>query len=92
MGFVSDKQSANTLRNSLVPIAFPKEDRFKEVKQAAAVAPYYKIRDVFETADAQFKKGYGFGFSARKVFDASKQAYLPAPDNYYNDKTFSEFN
>jgi hypothetical protein len=28
-GFISEKQSANTMRNSLIPISFPKEQRFK---------------------------------------------------------------
>lgn len=55
------------------------------------MTPYYSLRDVFTVRDAQFKKGWGFGFTQRKVFDASKQAYKPAPDNYYNKKTFSEF-
>lgn len=55
------------------------------------MAPYYKLRDVFESNDAQFKKGFGFGFTQRKVFDSSKIAYIPAPCNYYNEKTFSEF-
>ena len=52
MGFVSDKQSANTMRNSLVPIAFPKEERFKEFKAAGSVAPFYQLKDVFEKNDA----------------------------------------
>lgn len=91
MGYISDKQSVNTMRNSLVPISFPKEERFKKVKQAAAVAPYYKLRDLFEVNDAQFKKGIGFGYSSRKVFDASKIAYIPEPSKYYNAETFSEF-
>jgi hypothetical protein len=91
MGFVSDKQSPNTMRNSLVPFSFPKEERFKIMKKAGESAPYYSIKDVFQAKDAQFKKGFGFGFSERKVFDKSKYAYIPPPDHYYNLKTFSEF-
>lgn len=90
-GFISEKQSANTMRNSLIPISFPKEERFKQPKKAGAVAPFYTIKDVFEKNDNQFKKGWGFGFSERRVFDKTKYAYIPAPDNYYNGKTFSEF-
>lgn len=50
-GFISDKQSANTMRNSLIPISFPKEERFKQPKKAGAVAPFYTIKDVFEKND-----------------------------------------
>ena len=80
------------MRNSLVPISFPKGDRFSlSRKPTGSPAPYYTIKDVFQQKDAQFKKGWGFGFSARKVFDASKQAYKPGPDVHYNFKTFSPF-
>lgn len=90
-GFVSEKQSVNTMRNSLVPISFPKGERFKVHRNAGSVAPFYSIKDVFKANDAHHKKGWGFGHAQRKVFDQSKIAYIPAPDNYYNKETFSEF-
>lgn len=46
---------------------------------------------MFQRQDAQFKKGFGFGFSERRVFDKTKYAFIPPPDHYYNLKTFSEF-
>jgi hypothetical protein len=78
------------MRNSIVPISFPKGDRFKS-QYRGSPAPYYTLRDAFQVKDAPFKKGFGFGHSERKVFDASKQAYKPAPDAHYNHKTFSVF-
>jgi hypothetical protein len=78
------------MRNSCVPISFPKGSRFITPKTSSP-APFYNLKDAFEIKDAPFKKGYGFGHSERKVFDASKQAYKPAPDAHYNHKTFSVF-
>jgi hypothetical protein len=46
-GFISDKQSSNTMRNSLVPISFPKEERFKNLKKGGECAPFYTIKDAF---------------------------------------------
>ena len=35
------------MRNSLAPISFPKEQRFKAAKQSADLAPFYDLKDVF---------------------------------------------
>jgi hypothetical protein len=79
------------MRNSLAPISFPREERFKRLKNGGDAAPFYQIKDLFKSNDSHFKKGWGFGHSVRRVFDKSKYAFIPAPDNYYNGKTFSEF-
>lgn len=51
----------------------------------------YGLKGSFQSNDSHFKKGWGFGHTERRVFDKSKYAYIPAPDNYYNGKTYSEF-
>jgi hypothetical protein len=56
------------MRNSIVPISFPKGDRFYQPKPKYDT-PFYNLKDAFEVKDAPFKKGFGFGHSARKVFD-----------------------
>ena len=90
-GFISsEKQSANTMRNSLVPISFPKGERFKDHKKVGDVVPYYSLKDVFQRNDNNFKRGWGFGFAKRKTFNMSKIDF-PAPDRYYNKNTFSDF-
>lgn len=66
------------------PISIGKDKRFKEVKAAGSSVPFYDVREAKEKIDdAEFKNGWGFGFSKRKVFDASKIAYIPSPDTYY---------
>jgi len=53
----TEAQSANTLRNSISPISFPKAKRFYNPVAAAAGVPYYNTMSKNDK-----KKGAGFGF------------------------------
>lgn len=41
------------------------------------------MKTALESDDAQFKKGWGLGYSKRKVFNAQKTAKEPSPDTYH---------
>ena len=45
--------------------------------------PFHDLKSALEANDAEFKNGWGFGYTKRKVFDAEKIAYIPSPDTYY---------
>jgi hypothetical protein len=74
---VSDKfQSVNTMRNSLSPISIGKDKRFRAFINGGAGVPFH---DKKPTDDPEYKHGWGFGYTNRKVFDKEKYAFIPQP-------------
>jgi hypothetical protein len=45
--------------------------------------PFHEIKSTIEVDDANYKKGWGLGYSKRKTFDPEKTAYVPSPDTYH---------
>jgi hypothetical protein len=51
------------MRNSVSPISFAKDERFKTVKTGGMQAPFYDVKDTFKQKQSPYKKGWGFGYS-----------------------------
>jgi hypothetical protein len=57
------------LRNSVSPISFGKDRRFRSIVPAGAQAPFYDAKHkTLEEAD-ETKQGWGFGYTKRTMFD-----------------------
>jgi hypothetical protein len=73
------------LRNSVAPITFGKDQRFRSIKPAGASVPFYDVKNkTLEDLD-ESKSGWGFGYTNRKVFTGKEFSHVPAPHEYYGE-------
>jgi len=75
------------MRNSLSPISIGKDKRFRTFINGGAGVPF---RDQKVPEDPQFKNGWGFGYTNRKVFDKEQYAFIPQPGHCHGPQ-FSNF-
>lgn len=73
------------MRNSLSPISIGKEKRFKEALNGGSTVPFHDLKSPLVADDKEFKKGWGLGYSQRRVFEIDKDAREePAPSTYHS--------
>lgn len=78
------------MRNSVSPISFGKEQRFRTIKPAGASIGFYDVKNKTLEDFDDSKQGWGFGYTKRTMFDGSEFSHVPAPHEYHGE-TMSAF-